>query len=132
MPSAPPDEVQKAFAEEAARRRRQQQLGELLEKLFAVTDTVTAHRNEDEYWLEFHDGGRYRSHYSDDPVILLQEAVGEAQEKRCAGPCGRKKPVRDFARDKSRPDGRCPRCKTCERERVAAYSRKRRAKPSAN
>jgi hypothetical protein len=49
--------------------------------------------------------------------------------KRCAGPCGEWLPASEFYRDRSRPDGREPRCRLCEsirkRARTAAARRRR-------
>lgn len=57
-----------------------------------------------------------------------------AAHKRC-GRCGRLRPLDDFFRDRSRPDGRYPTCKPCRKEydearkaAKAAYDREYRAK----
>jgi hypothetical protein len=47
--------------------------------------------------------------------------------KRCPA-CGNVKPVRHFSRDRTRGDGRYPRCKQCRRPEVAASSARWRAK----
>lgn len=48
--------------------------------------------------------------------------MGMEAEKRCTK-CGETKPLDEFHKDRSQPDGRCPRCKVCKKRAARKYFR---------
>lgn len=62
-------------------------------------------------------GGRRLSHR---PRLedALRDLLGEQLLRRCTV-CGREKPAPEFIRDRRRPDGLFPHCRTCARIRAA-------------
>ncbi len=61
-------------------------------------------------------------------VEALRDAIGEDEVLRSCPRCGVTKPVSEFPRDASRPSGRFPYCKTCNRAHVAAYHQAQHAR----
>ncbi len=62
----------------------------------------------------------------------IQAAAGKEREKVCAG-CETSKPLSMFSNNKALSDGRTRRCKHCERNRLSAFKRKKKAaKKAAN
>lgn len=56
----------------------------------------------------------------------LMDLAGATPVKSCRGPCGAEKPLTQYSRDATKADGRCDRCKACERRRVRDYKAARR------
>lgn len=88
-------------------------------------------------WLEFdarvgevmitwQEGEQFRTARGEDLPDALQGAEPAADGKVCLGPCGSWRPLTAYSKDTNRADGKCQRCKTCERLRVRAHGKRRR------
>jgi hypothetical protein len=78
------------------------------------------------YAVTVHDKAGTRTTIDPDSwEVLLLKAAGMEPKRRCDGPCKQYKGLyTGFSRKKNNVEGRCPRCKACEQERVRVAKRK--------
>lgn len=71
--------------------------------------------------------GERRATEQRDLAEALNHIAGSVSRKMCTK-CGFVKPMNQFCKNRSAPDGHGARCKQCERERMLAFKRSKRAR----
>lgn len=62
---------------------------------------------------------------------VILEMAGVPRRKKCGGSCGKEKPLSQYSKNESMPDGHCRACRDCETARLRRHKARKRARGCA-